>query len=52
MLGLSVRTLQVWRQKGTGPGYHKLGAAVRYSHDGLITFLNANREIPAERTEV
>lgn len=38
-LGLSVRTLQMWRTKGQGPRYFKLGtgpqAAVRY--DPVIT---------------
>lgn len=29
-LGLSPRTLEIWRWKGGGPAYLKLGAAVRY----------------------
>ena len=29
-LSLSVRTLQQWRVRGTGPAYLKLGNAVRY----------------------
>lgn len=29
-LGLSHRTLEIWRLKGCGPTYLKLGAAVRY----------------------
>lgn len=30
MVGVSVRTLQAWRQKGTGPNYIKLGTKVAY----------------------
>lgn len=29
-LSLSHRTLEIWRLKGGGPAYLKLGAAVRY----------------------
>jgi hypothetical protein len=30
---LSVKTLQDWRRKGTGPEYLKLGKAIRYPHE-------------------
>jgi predicted site-specific integrase-resolvase len=30
---LSVKTLQDWRRKGTGPAYLKLGKAIRYPHE-------------------
>lgn len=30
MVGVSVRTLQAWRQKGIGPNYIKLGMKVAY----------------------
>ncbi|WP_025322238.1 helix-turn-helix transcriptional regulator [Deferrisoma camini] len=38
-LGLSVRTLQAWRQKGIGPAWKKLGRAVRYALSDLDAFL-------------
>lgn len=41
-LGVSVRTLQNWRQRGKGPRYRKLGASkharVRYEPSALETF--------------
>ena len=30
---VSIKTLQDWRRKGTGPGYLKLGKSVRYPHE-------------------
>ncbi len=30
-IGVSVRTIQSWRTKGTGPEFLKLGRAVRYN---------------------
>ena len=30
---LSVKTLQDWRRKGTGPEYLKLGKAICYPHE-------------------
>ncbi len=34
-LALSVRTLQAWRTRGTGPSYIKAGNAVRYNRASL-----------------
>ena len=31
--GLSIKTLQDWRRKGTGIAYLKLGKAIRYPHE-------------------
>jgi len=31
--GLSIKTLQDWRRKGTGPAYLKLGKAIRYPQE-------------------
>jgi predicted site-specific integrase-resolvase len=31
--GLSIKTLQDWRRKGTGASYLKLGKAIRYPHE-------------------
>ena len=31
--GLSIKTLQDWRRKGTGVRYLKLGKAIRYPHE-------------------
>lgn len=39
-LGLSYRTLQQWRVRGTGPAFLKLGHAVRYDADILDDWLS------------
>lgn len=31
--GISTKTLQDWRRKGTGVSYLKLGKAIRYPHE-------------------
>jgi predicted site-specific integrase-resolvase len=31
--GMSIKTLQDWRRKGTGVAYLKLGKAIRYPHE-------------------
>lgn len=43
---LSVRTLQDWRRKGTGPAYFRLGRRVAYSLADLNAFLAAARVAP------
>lgn len=41
LLGLSVRTLEGWRYKGQGPAYVKIGGRVRYRHQDLDAWLDA-----------
>jgi predicted DNA-binding transcriptional regulator AlpA len=38
-LGVSVKTLQAWRQRKSGPRYFKLSNRVRYSPDDLTAYL-------------
>lgn len=38
-LTLSHKTLQLWRVKGKGPRWKKLGASIRYLKDDLDQFL-------------
>jgi predicted site-specific integrase-resolvase len=46
LLGVSTKTLQAWRWKGTGPEYMKLGngrgAAIRYEPEALEKFKALN----------
>jgi predicted DNA-binding transcriptional regulator AlpA len=42
-LGISVRTLQSWRAKGTGPAYLKLGRAVRYQPEVTDAWLQSRQ---------
>jgi len=35
---VSIKTLQDWRRKGTGPHYLKLGKAIRYPHELVEKF--------------
>lgn len=37
-LGVSVRTLQAWRVRGSGPPYLKIGRSVRYQRRALAAF--------------
>lgn len=41
--GVSVKTVQSWRQKGTGPAYHKTGRAVRYALNDLQEFAQSRK---------
>lgn len=47
-LGLSVKTLQSWRWRRTGPPYHKLGGAVRYRPEDLDRWIAESRVAPAD----
>lgn len=40
-LGLSKFTLEIWRSRGDGPRYLKLGRSVRYTREDLNAFMNA-----------
>lgn len=42
-LGLSPRTLEIWRWRGGGPAYVKIGKAVRY-RKGTVRQWMASRE--------
>ena len=37
-LGVSVRTVQGWRQKGEGPAFMKVGSAVRYPRHAIDAY--------------
>jgi predicted DNA-binding transcriptional regulator AlpA len=41
--GASVKTLQAWRHKGTGPHYFKIGNLVRYAQADLIQYANSRK---------
>ena len=41
-LGVSSRTLQAWRVRGSGPRYAKIGRAVRYQRRELVSFQEAH----------
>ncbi len=40
ILCLNVRTLRLWRERGSGPPYLKLGRALRYRHSDLTAWLD------------
>jgi excisionase family DNA binding protein len=42
LLGLSSRTLQSWRSKKEGPPFVRVGRAVRYRRQDLLTWVAAN----------
>ena len=41
LLGIRPNTLEIWRTKGEGPAYKKLGRAVRYVEAEVIAWLDA-----------
>lgn len=45
---VSMRTLQDWRNRGTGPAYTKLGGRVAYDIADLDAFLAARRVEPKQ----
>lgn len=42
-LGIKPGTLEIWRVRGDGPAYMKIGRAVRYRRDDLEAFLSQAR---------
>ena len=45
LLGVSVKTLQLWRHQRKGPNYLKLGRRVLYNGDDLEKFISSCRII-------
>jgi len=53
ILGLKPTTLEVWRTRGDGPVYMKIGRAVRYRREDLESFMEAaRRSSTSERAAV
>ena len=47
LLGMGASTLELWRARGTGPAWHKVGAtAIRYSRADLDAWLAKNPRKP------
>ncbi len=44
---LSVRTLQAWRSRGSGPAFVRVGRTIRYRRKDLIAWIGANIVEPA-----
>jgi predicted DNA-binding transcriptional regulator AlpA len=42
LLNLSVRTLQAWRTKRSGPSFVRAGRAIRYRKRDLYAWMDAN----------
>ena len=42
LLNLSVRTLQAWRTKRSGPSFVRAGRAIRYRRRDLYAWMDAN----------
>ncbi len=40
ILGISKGTLPVWRHKGKGPRYVKIGSSVRYRYGDLLAYID------------
>jgi excisionase family DNA binding protein len=48
-LGISTRTLEDWRYKGTGPAYIHAGKSIRYRKADVEKWLNEQTIDPEER---
>ena len=48
-LGVSVRTMEEWRKKGTGPRYRQVGRMIRYNLTDLKAFLDAAYKEPSQQ---
>lgn len=46
LLGLKENTLEIWRHRGVGPNYCKLGRAVRYRADDLMAWVDSRVKTP------
>jgi hypothetical protein len=51
LLNLSVRTLQAWRTKRSGPSFVRAGRAIRYRRRDLYAWMDANT-VSTTRPEV
>lgn len=51
MLGFSPMTLAVWRCKGRGPKWHKIGGRVKYRLSDIENFLNECKRPAQAKTE-
>ncbi len=49
-LGISVRTLQGDRQRGTGIPFVKLGRTVRYNWDSVLVYIQKHERISTSDT--
>lgn len=45
-LNRTPRTLAIWRQRGEGPTYVKIGRTVYYNKDTILAWLKANEIKP------
>ena len=45
-LGLSKQQMDLWRMKGGGPAYHKVGRKCLYAVDDLRAFMDKLRQEP------
>ena len=50
-IGLKKSTLEVWRVRGDGPVFLKLGKAVRYRKTDLDDFVNARVRTSTSQTQ-
>lgn len=50
MLGISYRTLPVWRVQGRGPKFVKIGKLVRYERSVLQDWIEANTHANTSRS--
>ncbi len=50
ILGISPITLRIWRHKGEGPEYFRVGGSIRYAPGDLVKFLRKNKVEPKVKT--
>jgi hypothetical protein len=50
-LGVAVRTLRAWRQRGMGPPWAKVGRQVIYGDESRMTWLRGQEVQPVRQAE-
>jgi hypothetical protein len=52
ILGQKPETLAVWRCKGTGPVYYKVGRRIFYTRPDINAYVVSRRRVPAKKATV
>lgn len=50
LIGIRPNTLEVWRWKGMGPVFRKIGRSVRYLESDVLTWLDAQVRTSTSQT--
>ena len=49
-LGVTIRTLRKWRQRGVGPSWAKVGRQIIYGNESRMTWLKGQEKQPVRQS--